>query len=135
MASLDGGCLCGSVRYSSNAEPALVAVCHCKNCQKQSGTAFGLIVGVPRSELKLLGSLKTYEDKGDSGGSVNRNFCPDCGSPITTDVGVMPDLTFIKAGTLDDTSWLDPKMNIYCDSAQKWVRIPDDGQNFPEMPG
>lgn len=135
MASLNGGCLCGSVRYSSDAEPALVAVCHCKNCQKQSGTAFGLIVGIPRSELKLQGNLKTYEDKGDSGGAVNRNFCPDCGSPITTDVAAMPDLTFIKAGTLDDTSWLNPTMNVYCDSAQKWIDIKDEGQNFAKMPG
>jgi hypothetical protein len=46
----------------------------------------------------------------------------------------MPDLTFIKAGTLDDTSWLDPKMHVYCDSAQRWTPIPEDSQKFAKMP-
>jgi hypothetical protein len=71
---------------------------------------------------------------GESGQSVRRNFCPECGSPITSDVAVMPDLTFIKAGTLDDTSWLDPKMHVYCDSAQHWVPIPESSQKFAKMP-
>jgi hypothetical protein len=47
----------------------------------------------------------------------------------------MPELTFIKAGTLDDTSWLDPKLHIYCDSAQHWSLIPEDTQKFAKMPG
>src|SRR6516162_5107644 len=76
------------------------------------------------------GQLKTFNDTGDSGQPVRRNFCPECGSPITSDVAIMPDITFIKAGTLDDTSWLDPKMHVYCDSAQRWTPIPDDSQKF-----
>jgi hypothetical protein len=46
----------------------------------------------------------------------------------------MPELTFIKAGTLDDTSWLDPKMHVYCDSAQHWTPIPETSQKFAKMP-
>jgi hypothetical protein len=75
-----------------------------------------------------------YRDTGDSGQAVLRNFCGGCGSPITTDATVMPELTFIKAGTLDDTSWLDPKMHIYCDSAQVWSSIPADSQRFARAP-
>ena len=47
----------------------------------------------------------------------------------------MPELTMIKAGTLDDTSWLKPSMHIYCDSAQSWAVIPKDSQQFAKMPG
>jgi len=49
MREMTGGCLCGQVRYSANADPAIVAVCHCKNCQKQTGTAFSVLVGVPKT--------------------------------------------------------------------------------------
>jgi hypothetical protein len=134
MRALTGRCLCGQIQYSANADPAIIAVCHCKNCQKQTGTAFSLIVGIPRSTISIQGKLKTFCDTGDSGQVVERNFCPECGSPIISNVAVMPELTFIKAGTLDDTSWLDPKMHIYCGSAQHWSLIPEDCQKFAKMP-
>ena len=84
--------------------------------------------------LSVQGNLKTFHDTGDSGQPVDRNFCPECGSPIISDVAVMPDLRFIKAGTLDDTSWLDPKMHVYCDSAEHWTPIPEGSQKFGKMP-
>src|SRR5215813_12050898 len=105
MREMTGGCLCGQVRYSANADPAIVAVCHCKNCQKQTGTAFSVVVGVPKSAVSIQGTLKTFHDRGNCGQPVDRNFCADCGSPIVSDVAVVPELRFIKAGTLDDTSW------------------------------
>lgn len=135
MRELHGGCLCGQVRYSANAEPSLVGVCHCKNCQKQAGTAFTVVVAIPKSLLSIKGHLKTCHDVGDSGMPVLRNFCPECGSPVTSDVTVMPELVFIKAGTLDDTSWLDPKVHVYCSSAQRWTPIPEGSQKFAKMPG
>ena len=135
MREMRGGCLCGQVRYVANAEPAMVAVCHCKNCQKQAGAAFSVNVGIPKLAITIEGRTKTFHDTGDSGQKVHRNFCPECGSPITSDVDVIPDLTFIKAGTLDDTSWLDPKVHLYCDSAQHWTPMPEGGQKFAKMPG
>lgn len=132
---MDGGCLCGKVRYTATGEPAMVAVCHCKNCQKQAGTAFALVVGVPKSAMSIQGNVKTFHDRSDSGNAVDRNFCPECGSPITSDLAAMPDLTFIKAGTLDDTSWLRPAVECYRDSAQPWVKLGGDMQSFPKMPG
>ena len=134
MREMTGGCLCGQVRYSASADPAMVAVCHCKNCQKQTGTAFSVLVGVPKAAVSVHGNLKTFHDTGDSGQPVDRNFCPECGSPIFSDVAVLPDLRFIKAGTLDDTSWLDPKMHVYCDSAEPCVPIPEGSQKFGKMP-
>jgi hypothetical protein len=132
--ALTGRCLCGQIQYAANADPAIIAVCHCKNCQKQTGTAFSVIVGIPKSAISIQWKLKTFRDIGDSGQAVERNFCSECGSPIITDVAVMPELTFVKAGTLDDTSWLVPKIHIYCDSAQHWSLIPEDCQKFAKMP-
>src|SRR5580765_9093163 len=108
MPQIAGGCLCGKIRYSANAEPAFTGVCHCRNCQKQGGTAFSIVVGVPAAALSVQGEMKTFHDKGDSGKTVDRRFCPDCGSPIVTEVEAMPGMAILKAGTLDDTSWLKP---------------------------
>jgi hypothetical protein len=135
MRHLSGGCLCGKVRYSADADPAFTAICHCKNCQKQSGTSFSVIVGIPAEALSTTGTLKTFNDTGDSGKPVYRRFCPDCASPVVTDVEAMPGLTFIKAGTLDDTSWLKPTMEIYCSSAQAWMPRASNTQQFAKAPG
>lgn len=135
MSELVGGCLCGKIRYASTAAPVMTAICHCKNCQKQAGSAFSIIVGVPKSALSVTGAMKTFNDSGSSGKPVHRNFCPDCGSPITTDVEAMPDLVFIKAGTLDDTSTLAPTMEIFCSSAQPWTTRGVQTQKFVQAPG
>jgi hypothetical protein len=124
MADIVGGCLCGNVRYSSDAEPAMTAVCHCSHCQKQTSSAFSILVAVPKGSLQIEGEpLSAYETEGESGQPLIRKFCRNCGSGIVTDVTVTPDLEWIKAGTLDDTSWLQPQVHWWCDSAQPWVKI------------
>src|SRR6266436_2081115 len=99
---IEGGCLCGQVRYSAEAEPAFVAVCHCRNCQKASGTAFGTVVGIPKPALSVEGTLKTFNDRGDSGRTLDRLFGPECGSPIFYDAEARPGVSMIMGGTLDD---------------------------------
>jgi len=118
MAEIVGGCLCGQVRYSGTAELMFTGVCHCKDCQKETGTAFNIVVAVPQAALSFRGSPKTYTQKGDSGQDVVRRFCLNCGSTITSEPAAMPGASIIRAGTLDDTSWLKPTMEIYCDSKQ-----------------
>jgi hypothetical protein len=135
MRHLSGGCLCGKVRYSADADPVVTAVCHCQNRQKQAGTSFAVVVGIPAAALATTGALKTFNDTGDSGKQVYRRFCPECGSPVVTDVEAMPGLTFIKAGTLDDTSWLKPTMELYCSSAQPWMPRASDTEKFAKGPG
>lgn len=134
MPEMKGGCLCGQVRYAANAEPVFVGVCHCTHCQKQTGTAFSVVIAIPKSAMSIQGRLKTFHDIGDSGQAVGRNFCPECGSPIFTDAAAMPGLAILKAGTLDDTSWLDPKIHVYCGSKEKWTPIPEGSQTFAKMP-
>ncbi|MFO1050076.1 MAG: GFA family protein [Geminicoccaceae bacterium] len=119
---LDGGCLCGRIRYSCDAAPALTALCHCRHCQKQTSAPYSIVVAVPKGSLVIeRGALKTFLDTGDNGQQVERSFCPDCGSPIRSFVAALPALEFIKAGTLDDTSWLAPTMELWCETAQPWM--------------
>ncbi|MBV7266175.1 GFA family protein [Erythrobacter ani] len=118
-----GGCLCGKVRYSLNADPLMCVVCHCKNCQRQAGSALSIIVGVHESALEIEGEVKTYNDTGDSGATVRRQFCDTCGSPVFTRLESANGLMFIKAGTLDDTSSLEPTIQCYTKSKQQWFEL------------
>lgn len=135
MAKITGGCLCGKVRYSADAEPAFTALCHCRNCQKQTGSAFSTVVAVPEAALNVTGELKTYEDKGESGQPILRRFCPECGSSVMAEAKVMPGLELIEAGTLDDPSWVTPAMQVWCNSAQPWLALEGEWQRFQKMPG
>jgi hypothetical protein len=135
MPQIAGGCLCGKVRYSANAEPAFTGVCHCTDCQKYGGSAFSVVVGLPKDALSVQGKMTTYSKSGDSGQPTQRSFCPECGSPIVEEVAVMPGMVMIGAGTLDDTDWVKPGMEIFCDSAQSWVDLAGEMKRFPKMPG
>ena len=124
MPSLDGACLCGGVTYSCDADPVATAVCHCTECQRQTGTSFSIIVAVPRDALHVEGdTLSTYTTVGtDHGTEVHRQFCSGCGSPIVSVPAEGP-LVYIKAGTLNDRSWLEPQLEVWCESAQPWVPV------------
>jgi hypothetical protein len=135
MPQITGGCRCGQLRYSTNAEPAFTGVCHCTSCQKETGTAFNIVIAVPQAQLAIQGSPKSYVSKGDSGKTVVAKFCPNCGSTLLSEPELMPGMSIVRAGTLDDTSWLKPTMEIYCDSKQPWVELGGGMQRFPKMPG
>jgi hypothetical protein len=134
MPEMSGGCLCGQVRYTANAEPIFVGVCHCKDCQKESGAAFNIAVAVPQAAVSIQGPAKTYSTKADSGQNNVRRLCPNCGSTILSEPAALAGISIIRAGTLDDPSWLKPSLEIYCDRAQPWVQLGGDMKRFPGMP-
>ena len=135
MPTLSGSCLCGAVRYSTTASPVLMGLCHCKHCQRRSGSAYSMLVGVPKGSLALTGEpLSSFADTGDSGLPVLRKFCPKCGSPVLSEAAAMPMLDFIKAGTLDDTSWFTPQFHMFCEQAQAWALSDDGVPRIPRSP-
>jgi hypothetical protein len=123
MTTREGGCLCGKVRFAVTADPKMVAVCHCRHCQKTAGSAFSIVALVPEAALTITGDPATYNDTGDSGGIVERSFCGNCGSPIVSRTAGMSErgVAAIKAAGFDDVSWLQPRVQVYCDSEQPWV--------------
>jgi len=123
--AVTGQCLCGEVKYEFANPPTMTGVCHCKNCQRQAGSAFSTLAGVPKAEFKFThGTPKLYRDKDTaSGNTVERYFCGTCGSPIYSAIPSQPDTLFLKTGTLDDTSAFQPMFNVWCDSKQNWVKL------------
>jgi hypothetical protein len=123
---LHGGCMCGGVQFSFAGSPLLTAVCHCRQCQRQAGSAFSIIAAVPKADFELRGETKLFISVGDSGRPVERHFCPNCGSPIMSLIEPMPDMVLIKAGTIDTVAALTPTIEVFCESALPF---------FPAMSG
>jgi hypothetical protein len=130
MGQLDGHCLCGKVTYSCDGEPMATLLCHCTDCQRQTGTAFSIVVGVERDALAITGAtLKSFTTVGeDTKQEVERQFCSACGSPIVSLPAATPDLAFIKAGTLNDRSWLEPEMEMWARSAHPYVTFDEEAR-------
>lgn len=124
---ITGHCLCGAVSYQIDAEPIMAIMCHCEDCRRGSGASYSVNAVFPVAALQVDESkLKTFETIGeDTNMKRERKFCPECGSPIITLLAEMPEMVVIKAGTLDDSSWFEPSMEIYCGSAHEYVHKAD----------
>ena len=133
MAKIEGGCLCGKIRYSGEADPLAAVVCNCTSCQKQTGSAYSVNLVMPKGSLDIQGEMAVYTHTGDSGQPLYRNFCGNCGSSVTSELSVMDTVVILKAGSLDDTSWVKPTTEIYCDSAQEWTRVKTELESHPKM--
>ena len=136
MQNLTGKCLCGSIQYSSDAEPIFSIICHCDDCQRQTGTAFSMTVGVPKASMKINNEdkLKEFIGESASGNKVRRKFFPDCGSPIISMIAMAPDMYMIKAGTLDDKSWIKPTHQFWCSTKQPWLELSDELEKHDRNP-
>jgi hypothetical protein len=131
-----GGCQCGAIRYEVRGTPRAVTVCHCTDCQQQSGSAFGMSVVVERSDFVLTsGTPRTFTKTAESGRTLECGFCGDCGNRIFHKPELAPDMMNLKAGTLEDTSWLAPAIHVWTSSKQPWVVIPEGPPQFPRNPG
>lgn len=136
MATITGGCACGSVRYECSAEPVMSAICYCRDCQRSSGGAFASVVLVPKAAFRMTkGEVKHHEITGDSGNKISRGFCSDCGSPILSLLFGSPALMAIKVGSLDDPTKFKPAASIYMASAPPWAPVLPDLPKFDKMPG
>lgn len=135
MPTISGGCLCGQVRYRAETEPTFVGLCHCRDCQRFTGSAFALVIAVPKPTLAVMGTLKGFTKLGSSGKPIERLFCPECGTPILDEAQALPGVAMIAGGTLDDPSWIKPTSQIYCASAQPWVELGGDMKKFDGVPG
>jgi hypothetical protein len=110
------------VTYRVDADPIAQAVCHCTDCQRQTSSPFSVVVGVPKAAFSVSGdTLASFEtDSEGTGRKTERNFCSACGSPLFSLSAAAPQFVFIKAGSLDDSSWVQPGLEVWTRSAQPW---------------
>ena len=115
--TLTGGCLCGAIRYECSARPLMAGNCHCRDCQRSSGSAFVAVMVVPAATLKIEGPAKYYESKADSGNNFARGFCPECGAPLFGKSTGDPRLAMVAAASLDDPSQFQPTLDFLLPAA------------------
>ena len=135
MPMITGGCLCGAVRYTAEADPTIATVCHCRDCQKFSGSAFAALVLVSKEKLALNGTLKTFSSIGGSGNPILRHFCPECGSSIAEEPGMRPGMIILNVGTFDDPSIARPGPEIFRGDALPWIEVHGEIPRFAKLAG
>lgn len=124
-----GGCECGAFRYSLTGEAKTVVICHCRQCQRQSGSAFGMSMVVVSDQFEpILGRLKSFTRRAGSGNVLRCFFCPECGTRIYNRKEGGPDVVILKPGTLDDPRDVLPSRQLWSSEKQDWVE-------FPGLPG
>lgn len=124
---LTGGCLCGGICYAINAMPLLLYACHCSNCQRQSGSAFAMNMPVASNAFRIIrGEPKGWQRISPSGAETTSWFCGDCACRIHGTRASRPESVTVRAGSLDDTSWLIPGLHMFARSAQAWLNLPAD---------
>jgi hypothetical protein len=121
---MTGGCSCGSIRYEIASFPLLVYTCNCTDCQTRSGSAFALNMPVIARDFRILnGAAKAWRYTSPKGVPVISWFCGDCGARLYGERAGREETVNVRAGTLDDTSWLVPVAHFFTRSAsaQPWV--------------
>lgn len=130
---LTGGCQCGLIRYRMLAEPLVFYLCHCRECQRQTSSAFGESLRFRREHLDAGPGLRCILRQSESGKQREGWFCPDCGVRIWHGTQGSAEIN-LKAGTLDDTSWLVPAGHIWTRSKQHFVTISADDMTYETQP-
>ncbi|MBU2532217.1 MAG: GFA family protein [Alphaproteobacteria bacterium] len=133
--SATGNCLCGAVSYTINAdEPLRMAQCHCKDCQRASGTGHMSLAFFKAADVDIKGETASYAVSADSGNINTRHFCPKCGSRVYGENSARPGLIGLAVGCVDDNAWFKPAAVVYAKDRQEWDRTATDIANFDMMP-
>ena len=126
----EGGCSCGAVRYRLGSDPLIVHCCHCLNCQRQTGSAFVINLLIEADCLELLAGEPVPVDVARDDGSTQRIYrCPGCQVAVFSEYG-WPELKFVRGGTLDQPSAVQPDVHIFTRSKVPWVSLPEDVPAF-----
>ena len=129
-----GRCQCGAVSFTVAAPPVTMGQCHCKDCQRATGTGHISNARFKRSDIAISGETKTFAVKADSGNINTRHFCPTCGSRLFSENSVRPGFMNVAAGVVDDSSWFDPQWIFYKKRQPVWDNTTEDVACYEGMP-
>jgi hypothetical protein len=131
---ITGGCLCGAVRYRTEAEPIVTRLCWCRLCQYLAAGNAAVSVCFPTAGLSVSGETRDFVSIADSGNRMHRRFCPICGTPLFSEAEARPQLIFVRAGTLDDPEIAKPAATIWTASAPSWACMDASLPSFEGQP-
>jgi hypothetical protein len=132
--TFEGGCSCSKLRYRMNTSPLIVHACHCRQCQRVTGSAFVMNALIEKTQVEILtGTISEYNFPNTFHTAY---FCPECATYVWSQYktrGIFDDCWFIRVGTLDEPDRLPPDVHIFTESKQPWVKIPKEIPNFNEF--
>ena len=135
-APYSGRCLCEAVHFRVTQEPLTIYACHCTDCQKRSGSAFGLSMWIHRSAIEVTkGEPAIHKSTGADGKLRLAKICGQCGTRMWSEPPARPDFAVMRPGTLDDTSWVQPVAHIWTRSAQPWFVFPEGVPKYEKQAG
>ena len=129
-----GRCLCGAVHFEAAGEPLFSSNCHCRDCQRASGSAYMPLMAFPNDVVRVTGEVRYFKRQGDSGATASEGFCPQCGARLFARADALAGILLIHAGSLDDPTQYKPQLDIYTSSAQPWDRMDPDLPKHSKMP-
>ena len=129
---LEGGCACGAVRYRLTAAPLIVHACHCRDCQRLTGSAFVINIWIEKSGVAADHALpQSFMLTAGSGKPHEVFFCGRCGTYLWSKYHVAPgDTLMLRAGTLDHPEMVEPDVHIFTRSKAPWLELPKDARAF-----
>ena len=134
MESINGGCLCGAVRYTATKKPIVTRACWCRLCQTLASGSATINLAFPSSAVTITGELQDYPGISDSGNKMHRRFCRSCGVHIFSEAEERPDIIVIRAGTLDNTEQVEIEGIIWTSEAPTWAYLNPNVPHFKKQP-
>ena len=134
MSVFSGKCLCGKVTYTFHAEPKTIFNCHCEDCRRATGSVFGTNLFVPEDKVESFGKVSSYSHTSDSGSTMTKRFCPNCGSLLFGKNSAKINVLSIRAGTVDQLDLIKPVVNVFMDSKIPSTSIDENLKQAPRMP-
>ena len=116
-------CACGQVQVDCFGEPAKVSVCHCLECQRRTGSVFGVAVFFARCRVRISGETRVYDRGSDSGFSVMHHFCPQCGTTAFWYPSRKPEMVAVALGCFADPTFQTPQQQVYEHYRHAWVTL------------
>jgi hypothetical protein len=132
---VEGGCTCRAVRYRMSGAPLFVHCCHCRWCQRETGSAFVVNAIIETDRVVLLEGAPELVDTPSASGAGQKIFrCPRCRIALWSnyDMAVGDKLRFVRVGTLDDPDRLPPDIHIFTASKVRWLPLPPETPAVPE---
>jgi len=130
--NLEGGCACGALRYKLTADPLIVHACHCRNCQRLTGSAFVTNIWIEKKFVETVSGVpKSFKLSGGSGNPHEVFFCDRCGTYLWSKYYAAPgDTVLLRVGTLDRPEAIKPDVHIFTRNKLPWLDLPKDVPAF-----
>ncbi|HLG89052.1 MAG TPA: GFA family protein [Alphaproteobacteria bacterium] len=125
-------CQCGQLSVELPQSAPIVVACHCIDCQRRTGSPFGVLAYYPADDLAVTGASKRFERSAASGGVFETFFCPACGSTVYAKSGKHPTMIGVAVGAIADPTFPAPARSVWERSMHHWVVISGDIQHFPQ---